>query len=102
VLIISGGEPSLHEGFTAIMKSGAHWFPSVTLKTNGTFIDAIYETISNYKNVLTVQISIDGTHDVHDAIRGKGVFDKAVNAVKKLVREGFKVTVSSTVHSKNI
>jgi organic radical activating enzyme len=24
VLIISGGEPSLHEGFTAIMKSGAH------------------------------------------------------------------------------
>jgi len=102
VLIISGGEPTLHNNFPMIIENAVRSFPRVILTTNGTFDDVIYRTIYSYKNRLTVQVSLDGTHDIHDTIRGNGVFDEAVNAVKRLVSEGFKVIISSTVQSENI
>jgi MoaA/NifB/PqqE/SkfB family radical SAM enzyme len=37
VLIISGGEPSLHIGFPIILETSMRCFPRVTLTTNGTF-----------------------------------------------------------------
>jgi len=102
MLIITGGEPGLYDDFSVIMETAACCFPRVTLTTNGTFNDSFYETIDKYKKLLTVQVSLDGTREVHDAIRGNGVFDLAVSNIKRLVREGYKVTVSSTLHSENI
>jgi radical SAM protein with 4Fe4S-binding SPASM domain len=102
VLVISGGEPGLHNDFPMILENSAQSFPRVIMTTNGTFNDYTYKTIYSYKKQLTVQVSLDGTREVHDAIRGNGVFNEAVDNIKKLVNDGFKVTVSSTVHSENM
>ena len=54
-----------------------------------------------YYNPLFVQISLDGVEETHDAIRGKGNFEKALEGIDNLKNEGVKVLVSFTAQKSN-
>ncbi|MBF0556290.1 MAG: radical SAM protein, partial [Nitrospirae bacterium] len=53
-------------------------------------------------NVDEIQISIDGLAAGHDAVRGKGQYNKAINAIKRAQDAGFDVSVATTIHSENM
>ena len=59
---------------------------SIDILSNGTLInESIVEQIRDLKKVRCVQISLDGAAaESHDAIRGKGTFDKVVAGVRLL------------------
>lgn len=76
------------------------------LLTNGTLLDE--NKVKILKNILNpnydiFQISLDGANaETNDLIRGKGNFDKAVNAIKLLKQNNLKVFVALTINRFNV
>ncbi len=88
-LVLSGGEPTLHEDLAAIVQHARRKDNlKIKLVTNGTRSDASWwDQILPHLDDL--QISVDGASErTNDAIRGKGVF-AAVRALFKHVHEGY-------------
>ncbi|MCX7794808.1 MAG: radical SAM protein [Thermodesulfovibrionales bacterium] len=98
-VLISGGEPLMHPDFEKINKSLPEFFIRKVLFTNGILIDR--KLLKNL-NIDEIQISIDGLEKGHDALRGKGTFKKAMDALELAIEEGFDVSVATMVHSKNL
>ncbi len=87
-LVISGGEPLLCKEFCRILDYAKEKVPRITILTNGTLItkeDAERVSKANAR----VQVSIESANPrVHDTIRGRGSFDKAIEGINKLLHAG--------------
>jgi AdoMet-dependent heme synthase len=96
-LAVSGGEPFLRGDIFDILAFGASKVKNFEVLTNATLIDAhTADRIADVKNVV-VQISVDGDNPVsHDTIRGRGTFEKTMNAVRLLQEREVEVTLSFT------
>jgi radical SAM protein with 4Fe4S-binding SPASM domain len=98
-LLLSGGEPLLHPGFWKINELlGRYEFRSVLL-SNGTLIT---KSVAGKLRVHEVQISLDGMKEGHEAIRGRGTFQKALRAIDHLQEAGIPVSVATMIHKKNV
>jgi len=69
------------------------------LFSNGLLLD---ERTLKGLNVDEIQVSIDGLRDAHDALRGRGGFDRAMSAVRGALEYGFDVAVSTMIHPGNL
>jgi len=86
-LTISGGEPLLHPEIKKILSYASKKL-TIRLLTNGTLIDKKMAAFLAEHNVY-VQISLDGsTALIHDAIRGAGSYEHAVEAIQHLQEQG--------------
>lgn len=84
---ILGGEPFLNQRKLAnVIHAVRPFIPGeILISTNGTFTPTIVNSLS--ENCVTVQISLDSPlRSQHDSLRGKGVFDKAMQTARELVR----------------
>ncbi|MGL5712727.1 MAG: radical SAM protein [Paraclostridium sp.] len=99
-IVITGGEPTLHKQFCEIVDFMCKHTKTVTVTSNGT-TDYYFDKIKNYDN-LFFQISVDGSVDHHNNIRGKGSFEKTINTIEKLDMLGFKYSVASVVNKYNL
>jgi len=98
-VLITGGEPLLHNKFEEINKIFPQFFIRKVLFTNGVLLNK--ERIKRL-NVDEIQISIDGLEDAHDSLRGKGSFRLAMHAVKLSLDYGFHVSIATMVHPRNL
>jgi radical SAM protein with 4Fe4S-binding SPASM domain len=100
---LSGGEALLHSGFRTILNRAVARNLGVQLLTNGTLLDREWvEFLGGFP--LSVQVSIDGSRaEIHDAIRGRGSFEKALRAVEHLQEAGLgsRLTICATVMQGN-
>ena len=82
-LHIQGGEIGMYEGYLELTAFAKQLGFRCTYVTNGTSLarDAA-EIVSMGVNVILV--SIDGPRQVHDSIRGPGVFDAAVQGIRAI------------------
>ncbi len=96
-LSIAGGEPLLSPVIEDVLKYAAGKFKRLVISSNGTMIDKEKALmLSDY--VTNVQISIDGPNaEIHDYIRGEGVFTKATKAIENLQTAGVKVGIRLTL-----
>jgi len=94
--IILGGEPFLDESrlLETIGGAGGHFRGEVLVSTNGTMLGpATPAALASAK--ATVQISLDGpTAASHDAVRGAGVFERAVASARRCVEAGVRTIFS--------
>jgi SynChlorMet cassette radical SAM/SPASM protein ScmE len=102
-VVLSGGEPLLRPDILELIESIVKNRMRFDILTNGTKVtEDLARAIASTKRCNYVQVSIDGaTADVHDSYRGKGVFHKAVSAIRTLKEAGVRVTVRVTIHRKN-
>jgi radical SAM protein with 4Fe4S-binding SPASM domain len=102
ILIFFGGEALLREDIFDLMKYAVEKNINVALASNGTLITA--EMAKNLKDIGVgyVQVSIDGLKDVHEQIRGKGTFEKAISAIKNCLNEGLYTCVGTTITKQNV
>lgn len=100
-IIITGGEPTLHKDFFEIVSETQKYFYNIVICSNGICSVEKLKKLCTLKNI-TVQISIDGNQEAHDKRRGKGTFEKAINAIKTLIANDIRVRVSTTVNTENI
>lgn len=98
---LTGGEPLAHPDFFALAREIRRRGMALGVLSNGTLIgDAVAGRLADL-DPRFVQISLDGTRRVHDAIRGEGSFDRAMYGVDALKRRGVRVNVSFTAQSLN-
>lgn len=98
-LLLSGGEPLLHQDFWQLNEMLPDYEFRSVLLTNGTLIDS--NTASKLK-IHEAQVSLDGMEVSHDALRGKGSFARALQAMKILHANGKDVSVATMVHARNL
>lgn len=99
LVLLSGGEPTIHRDFREILKYSLDLGLEVTINSNGATSFFTIDSLrpwANYSN-LSVQISLDGTEETHDRIRGAGSFKRSLKAIGILRSLGIACSVSSTV-----
>ena len=98
---LTGGEPLMHPHFFRLAEEIRRHDHRLAVLTNGTRIDA---DTARHLALLTpefVQVSLDGTEHIHDRIRGKGSYLRAMDGIDRLKRYGVPVQVSFTAQREN-
>ncbi|MBN2567474.1 radical SAM protein [Candidatus Woesearchaeota archaeon] len=75
---------------------------AVILSTNGVWRcidrkDAFLEELASCGNIIQSKISIDGTEEMHESIRGKGTYAPTVDTLAKLAEYGLNPRISTTI-----
>jgi MoaA/NifB/PqqE/SkfB family radical SAM enzyme len=100
---LTGGEPTLHPGFTEIIRSVSEAGYNFGLVTNGWNFTSIYENVLPYLERLTaVTFSLDGAREeTHDRIRKNGSFRRLMQAVSICVVKNIPFTINTVITSRN-
>lgn len=101
-LNVTGGEPLTHPELYRLLSEARRRGIVTAVLTNGTLIGRREAFRLKSCGVDYVQVSLDGTQKVHDSIRGKGSFKRAVQGIMALRAENIFVTVSFTAQRKNL
>jgi len=99
---IGGGEPFIRDDFLDLLDH-AHQRHIVTcVSTNGLLVDpALARRLAQLK-MLYLQISLDGaTAEVNDAVRGKGTYDKILQAADLLAQNGVHFSLNTVLTRAN-
>lgn len=104
---ITGGEPLLYPEEVGLLLGyieGNNNFSAVSILTNGTLVTEDLTTeLSKYKKIREIQVSIDGYNSaIHDRIRGKGAFDRAISGIKLLLEHNISVAIMFTLNKLNM
>lgn len=99
---LTGGEPLLYKNIYKLIKLCTDNGICTSLGTNGTLITK--ESAQKLKDVglKKVVVSIDGTQDKHDEIRGKGNYSKSIDGIKYLKNVGINVRVNAVIMKSNM
>ena len=81
-VVITGGEPAIHEKYFDIVKMMSKYSKKVTVTSNGT-LNLKIDELKGLDN-LFFQISLDGDAVSHNLIRGEGAFEKTWDNILKL------------------
>ncbi len=103
-LNFTGGEPLLREDICRLAQRAQKNSMYTILTTNGTLVNK-KNALELRKNFNVIRVSIDGPQKIHDSIRGRGMFVKAVRGASILSKEKqrlSKVMAHTVVSEKNI
>ena len=104
VLALTGGEPLVSPYLFNILDYAEKEprIEATMIASNGTLINQeTIDKLKKYTKFRAIQVSIDGTPETHDSIRGKGAFNKSINAIKLLHENKIKCSVSFTANRLN-
>jgi hopanoid biosynthesis associated radical SAM protein HpnH len=97
VVTIPGGEPLLHKEIGTIVAELVKRRFFVILCTNALLLEKKLHLFKPNPH-FTLSVHLDGLKDEHDkAVSQKGVFDRAVSAIKAAQKAGFRVTINATL-----
>jgi hopanoid biosynthesis associated radical SAM protein HpnH len=97
VVVLAGGEPLLHKELPEIVEAAIERGKFVTVCTNALLLE---KRIDQYKPSVYFNWSIhlDGDREMHDkSVCQKGVYEKAVAAIKLAKSKGFRVNINTTL-----
>ncbi len=98
---LTGGEPFLRPDIFQIIEEIKNFDFDIYLLSNGTLIDNNKAALMSDIGINGVQVSIEGPEIIHDNIRGRGSFERAINGIKSLRSMGIEVTLNVTLSSLN-
>lgn len=94
IFVPCGGEPFMRKDFVDLL-AHAHdlGFDRSEVVTNGLLLPRHIERLKALPSV-QLHVSIDGPREVHDTLRGEGVYEKAVAAAREAKAAGIGVSIS--------
>jgi radical SAM protein with 4Fe4S-binding SPASM domain len=98
---LGGGEPLMRNDLFEIITYGKEKGLSLVLASNGI---ALTEDIANRLKIAGIDeviIAIDGIQKTHDAIRGKGVFEKTVKGARVCKAAGLDLVIDPCIMKQN-
>ncbi|MDI6801969.1 MAG: radical SAM protein [Thermodesulfovibrionales bacterium] len=98
-LLITGGEPLMHKDFETINALLLDYNFRKILFTNGLLLK---NEILKGLNVNEIQFSIDGMKYGHEALRGEGTYNIAMQRIKDTLDAGIAVSIATMVHMENL
>jgi MoaA/NifB/PqqE/SkfB family radical SAM enzyme len=82
---LTGGEPTLRRDITTLVAALKQYPLHLSLISNGSGKPAVYRELIRL-GLDSITISVDGTRDVHDHVRGKpGSFDRTMQAIQAVI-----------------
>ena len=97
VVVVAGGEPLLHKELPQIVEGAIAKKKWVTVCTNALLLERHLPKYKPNKR-FNWSIHLDGDKAMHDkSVCQKGVYDKALAALKKARELGFRVTINATL-----
>ena len=103
---LTGGEPFLLNDFFPLLESlnNRKEIVKLNILTNGTLITpTIAQDLKKIKKINEIQVSLDGAcEEIHDGIRGKGNYSKALEGIDYLVAHGINVSIMFTLWKHNM
>ncbi len=101
---LAGGEPFIREDLKEILEGVIRNRMRFSILSNGTLItEDIARFLGSTPRCNYVQVSIDGASpETHDACRGGGSFEKALDGLKLLRKHNVHVAVRVTIHRRNV
>lgn len=92
-VVFLGGEPCLHPELDAILRMSAQLgYEQIVVDTNGTV------PLPGFQERVRFRFGFEGaTSEHHDAIRGAGAFDTAIEAMRRLNHAGGETEVTYTI-----
>ena len=104
VFYFTGGEPLIYDGFTDVCREALkHAEAHAVILTNGKDLQRHgpwLEAIDRER--IHFQISLDGTAEQHDAVRGAGEYEHAVKMLGLLRKAGCNCTLAMSVSGGNV
>lgn len=97
--IVSGGEPLRHRAFRELNERLPEFRFRSLLLTNGTLMSPEAARSLRFHEV---QVSLDGTEESHDLLRGRGSFALAFQGLRNLAEAGVQISVASVTHRGNL
>ena len=99
---LTGGEPLLSEHLFPLLDLFEKSNTTFGILTNGTCLtEKTAAALAKYSCIRFVQVSIDGTRETHDSVRGKGNFDRACEGLQHLRHAGIQTMAAFTCHQRN-
>jgi mycofactocin biosynthetic radical S-adenosylmethionine protein MftC len=97
-----GGEPFMRTDFEEIL-AACHGRGIMTcISTNGTLLDAARVERLAATRLVAIQVSMDGARrETCDAIRGAGVFERAIEAIKLLAKSRIPTSINTVLTAQN-
>jgi len=103
---LTGGEPTLHPEFEAIVGHIRGLGTSLTVFTNGRWTnpESVLDALARTPNLTGLLISLHGAYAAsHEVFTGvPGSFDETVANVRRAVAAGISVTLSTVLHRANL
>jgi hopanoid biosynthesis associated radical SAM protein HpnH len=97
VVVLAGGEPLLHKELPEIVRGAIKRGKFVTVCTNALLLE---KKIDQYEpsDAFNWSVHLDGDKDAHDkSVCQKGVYERAVDAIKLAKSKGFRVNINCTL-----
>jgi len=92
-----GGEPFMRPDFVELLAhADSLGYRETEIVTNGVLVPRSLDQLAELPSV-RLHVSIDGPAAVHDALRGDGVYDKAVEAARGAMSRGVSVGLSGVL-----
>lgn len=100
MVILWGGEPLLSPDFAAVVEYLRIYEFELGMVTNGVLLGE-YMALCR-EAFRTIYVSLDGPREVHDAIRGGGVFDQTAANLQQLRGGRAKLIITSVISPENV
>ena len=98
---IGGGEPLLRKDIWDIVHFIWSQGMAISMSTNGTILTE--QIITNLRRFdVDISVSIDGDEATHNAIRGEGVYQKAIRTLQRFKSSGINPSIRFTMMNINI
>lgn len=96
-LHITGGEPLIWKNFFKILDFAFYTgYTDVFINTNGTLLnEKICSDLSDYRDRLSISVSLQGTQKIHDRFRGNGSYKKATFGISNALAKNIKLLIFS-------
>jgi sulfatase maturation enzyme AslB (radical SAM superfamily) len=91
-----GGEPLISNKTIALVQEGLRFKKNNLVITNGTF------PIPEWRENVHFAVSLDGTQEIHDSLRGVGTYDKAKKNILAAMAKGAPIAILYCLNSVNI
>lgn len=101
-LHILGGEPFFRNDLIGVVERASHLGLRCHISSNGTLIDGNLAFALSGLAGLTVDVSLESVEpQVHDWLRGKGTYEKAMEGIGYLARNKIRFSTTCTVNPQN-
>lgn len=97
----SGGEPLLRRDLEDLIRSARDEGMSTGTSTNGYAMTERRARSLKAAGLDRLQVSLDGTREAHERVRGNGSFDRAVTAIRRGLQAGLRTHICFTAMRSN-
>lgn len=100
--VFNGGEPLLREDLPELIDYAKGLGFHCSLVTNGVLLAQKLENNPSYRKLDFVQISLEGTEEVHDKMYGQGTYNRIIDALNLLKELNIRTDILTLIAKDNL